>query len=312
MASSTVCSPPAIPIGRASSRTGEPGPLARARSRPPRTRGAGLLLGALAVFAPALPGLAGCRLLGLDLELTVALPAPPAQWIATFPPLEARIRFPGRSGAEELQCPWNSPEAVVDAARGSVIPVAARPAAPHGALPPCGALFPDDLDESGALRLRWERGFAADLLLRLLEGGVDISCFNARRFCREIEERFADPWQLDEAHIVQRILEGSFRVTDLEELPGREVVVPAGPGSWFTESPFSELWEADPGGNVAIRLTWGCHRLFRLGGGWSWHVAVSEDDIVMLECAPRRVSRSGAEADPAENPAAASPRCGSP
>jgi hypothetical protein len=189
---------------------------------------------------------------------------------------------------EETVCPWTAGGAAVAVAKGAAVPVTAQPLMPDRPLPPCGALFPDDADAQGRLRLRWERGFAAHLLLGLVEKGVDIDGFNARRFCREIEERFEDPWELDAALILGRILEGCFRVTDLKGLPEREVLVPVGGGSWFTESPFSAVREADQDGSVAVSLSRGCHWLFRLGDGWSWRIAVGEPDIVMLECGPPR------------------------
>lgn len=228
---------------------------------------------------PLLPLLAGCPWFGGEIRIDVLLPDPPAVWERTFPSLHARLIRPGSPSGGGPGRRWGESGHAIFLVRGNCVPVLAEPLANGVTLPPCGGLFPSDLDEDGRLPLRWQRGAGVALLLRLVEAGFDD--FNADRFCREIEERFPDPWELDGPAAAVRILSGTFRATDLKPLPARILALPLGRGEWFAESPFSPVFPADEKGEVSLRLTIGTHRLFELDGPGLWRVGVGERDVVL-------------------------------
>jgi hypothetical protein len=96
-------------------------------------------------------------------------------------------------------------------------------------------------------------------------------------------QRLDDPWLLDSRRIVQSILDGSFRVTDIRARAVHEYTLSLGAGFWFAESPFSSLCEADGRGDVVIPLADGFHQIFRLSSSRRYEAMVQGGDVVLLQ-----------------------------
>jgi hypothetical protein len=228
--------------------------------------------------------LAGCAPFSSILGLPVALPDIPDPWAETFAPLQCRLAYPGvTGGTAEMSVRWDQGQHMLEAPKASWMPVIGEPRAAGLTLPPCGGLFPYDLDREGVLRLQWVRGPPARLLLRLWEAVGARPWFNGERFCREAELRLDDPWLLDTERVSRSILDGTFRVTDIRSLPVHEYRLSLGAGCWFAESPFSAVYEADARGDVVMPLGDGFHRIYRLSSPRRWEVMVWGGDFLLLE-----------------------------
>ena len=84
--------------------------------------------------------------------------------------------------------------------------------------------------------------------------------------CLRLAEEFAardDPWNIDMESVGEKMISGSFRVTDIRPRPSRTVILPFYSGSWFTESPFRPLQPAGLEGLRLENVTFGYHTLIR-------------------------------------------------
>lgn len=153
---------------------------------------------------------------------------------------------------------------------------------PAGALVPAGGVFPWDLNDDEVLMLSWNHGWTALLLFRLSSAGEVCRAVNVRRLLQEVQvESDGDPWKLDMEYALRSLSYGRFSVYDLAPLRLYEPVIPALPGTWFSENPFHEPLRAGEEGFLPTgTVTEGFHRYRSTGGGkidvwlyeegWTW------------------------------------------
>ncbi len=127
---------------------------------------------------------------------------------------------------------------------------------------PYGALWPQDLDVDGALRLSAEGGWCASMALPLMRWGWDLRCFNWDRLGDELSARLADPWEIDPASFCANVVEGEFRADYLR------------PPNIRLETPVSgigqTLFPASPWGQVLVPDAVGDLRASVSPGSYSW------------------------------------------
>ncbi len=229
------------------------------------------IAGALCLFS--------CGAFGPLARVDVLIPAPPTHWTKAFPDLEFRLVFPDSAGREQVirvADPWKP--VVIDCSKAGNAPILAYPCSAKdregetgqaGMLRPAGGLYPGSLDESSGrptLVLDWRDGPAATVLSRLLSLGRDTSLVNAERLIRYFRDA-EDPWNLDLKLIEDKLASGKFTAYDIDELPCRDVFVKAGPGEWFTESPFSTVASIAGEGTLSLPgVSLGMHGLFSMDG----------------------------------------------
>jgi hypothetical protein len=167
--------------------------------------------------------------------------------------------------------------------KGFTSPVTAEPLTDGFSLPPAGGLYPLHC-RNGRLILDWEQGFVSGLLLLLASRGVVPESVNAERLCREIRRKAGgDPFNLDRDGIVRSLITGAFRVTDIKKLPEEELSFTPGSGIWFTESPFSPLFETGPDDLLSLELTHGFHHLVNLNASEHYDIFVDEREQTLLK-----------------------------
>ena len=110
-------------------------------------------------------------------------------------------------------------------------------------------------------------GFPAYIFERLLSLGIDLSTFNTGRFIQAIQEKAQDdPWSLNAELIMYNLAVKNFRKTDIKKRPCLDIEISVESGSWFLESPFSQIFESDENNIIYLQgVTQGFHRLFRNG-----------------------------------------------
>jgi len=226
---------------------------------------------------------AGCDWYSGSVEVGLRLPELPEHWRRAFPELCFELVSPDPAVplTDCLPCGLGA----LRLPKQANWPVLAYPRARGVRLPPAGALFPLDLAPDGVtLRLSWEHGPAAEVLLALAREDFDISLVNGERLLTEMLARSAgDPWSLDLGHLAERLASGEFRVTDLRPLPAREIVLQVPPGQWFLESPFREAQTVGPGQALTLpTVPLGVHRLFAAGQPGGFDLFVNEREVFLL------------------------------
>jgi hypothetical protein len=217
--------------------------------------------------------LAGCTLFTYDMSLLVRLPDPPRHWQESFASYAWQLRFPAPGGglAEHILA-GEQKEALLRVPKQRNLPVSGVMVLSSGLrLPAAGGVYPLDSDAepaAGQLDLYWRHGMLAELFLKLIAGGVDVSGMNSRRLAEETWARSAgDPWRLDLNAMAEALAAEDFTVYDIRLLPAGSVTVCPGEGTWFLESPFAIPREADGEGNLELEhLPAGRHVLFAQGG----------------------------------------------
>jgi hypothetical protein len=223
--------------------------------------------------------LLSCGAFGPLAHVDVIIPNPPSHWTRAFPDLRFRLVFADSSGQEQVVTVTDPGKTVaIDCPKTGNTPILAYPVSARdpqgekgqaGMLRPAGGMYPDSMDETSArptLVLDWRDGAAATVLSRLLSLGRDTSLINAARLARYFRDA-EDPWKLDLNQIAEKLAEGNFTAYDVDELPCCDVVVNAGRGEWFTESPFSAVASVTGEGVLSLAgVSLGIHRLFSVDG----------------------------------------------
>ncbi len=126
---------------------------------------------------------------------------------------------------------------------------------------PAGGLFVPG--EDPVIELSWKDGAGAEFLIRALQGGMDLSSFNSRRFLSEIKEKeVRDPWQMDWALLERRLAGNEMKSWYLREKHRFDLEIPLPQGLWFSRSLFLEPLEQSSSGRAAFSLTEGDHHFF--------------------------------------------------
>jgi hypothetical protein len=113
---------------------------------------------------------------------------------------------------------------------------------------------------------------------------VEIDGINVTRLCSEIGQRAeGDPFCLDEGRIVESILSGSFRVTDIRPLPMREFELLLDAGLWFTESPLCAPLGTNGAAALRLSLTHGFHKLFHSTEPIHYDIYVTQREVFTVK-----------------------------
>jgi hypothetical protein len=225
-----------------------------------------------------LPFLGGCSVRGPVASVDVVLPALPAPWTDRFARREAVvIAYDDGCPVMAYEGPWTQ-QVPLQIAGGSPIPVLVVPICDTFPLRPAGALIVG-YPEGASVRATWHDGVVATIASVLGTRGVDLRGFNWLRLATEIRKRGPpDPWDLDLDRIAVRIVEGSFRVTDLRVREKVTVEIDLDPGLWFTDSALGPMVDSP-----AFELAPGYHRLFHASSPRQLSLMVGEEETVVLE-----------------------------
>jgi hypothetical protein len=235
--------------------------------------------------------LGGCTFFSSTLALRIRLPDPPSHWRQAFAAWSWELSFPSPGGGTVTRIlPAEQGSALILVPKMRNLPICAGPLLPSGMrLPAAGGVYPlDAAENTGVLELSWRGGFLAELLLKLIGGGVDVAGMNSRRLAEEIWRRSAgDPWRLDMCGLAEALAEalatGGFSVYDIRLLPALDVIVSPGTGQWFLESPFSSPRTSDAAGKLLLpELGVGRHTLFALSGEIWYLLWVNEQAGVLM------------------------------
>jgi hypothetical protein len=222
-------------------------------------------LGFLLVFL-----LAGCGQPLTGEDVRIVFPSPPEAVLRRFGQPSWELEFSGTEGEPRR----------VFASAGETSLTLRMPAGPPVAIVcrmvfsgrrdlfyPAGALWPDDSGDG--LALSWEKGFAADLLLRLERQGYPVRAFNSGRFFHETVLRGAgNPWVLNEQLILTTLAGMSFRADRIKPLPSYPIRLALPAGTWLPRNPLAALRQTDETGECDFGyLTEGYHRYYRFEGG---------------------------------------------
>jgi hypothetical protein len=226
-----------------------------------------------------------CEYLSQIQNLTIELPRLPAPWKERIRLDAFRLSYIDEHGGLYTRViDGGQRETEIETIKGFVIPVMAEPLARGLKLPPSGGLYPIDREDERCLALSWKRGVVCSILLELASREIVLDCINTERLCREIEARSCgDPFRLDRVGIMESLVSGRFRVTDIKPLPSREISFCPGAGVWFTESPFSLLYETETDEILHLTLSYGYHHLFDRLSQNRYDIQISEEETIILE-----------------------------
>jgi hypothetical protein len=230
-----------------------------------------------------------CTLLGPDIVLILQMPSLPLSWPAAFPDLSYLVCYPDETGnLAYYYAPDDQLVMQISLNKKYNSFVVVYPLVGNGeiCLRPAGAVFPLHL-KSGSentLLLSWEAGFTAHIFEQLWKKHVDLSYFNTVRFISEAREKSPeDPWQLDENLILEHLAAYDFSVYDIKKLPARDIALSAFPGTWFSESPFSNIYPVGEDGQLNLPgLSFGFHRLFQLEAGKRLDLYLTENECIII------------------------------
>ncbi|MEW5815268.1 MAG: hypothetical protein AB1798_07745 [Spirochaetota bacterium] len=251
----------------------------------------------------------GCRYFNSDTRITLIFPALPAQWEAQFKSVNFRVVYPASEGnLHEMTIEGEkafSGTVAIDLEKCINLPVIAYPI-PEGFVPgrrlkageqprqrelfpagllPAGGLFPLHRDSDGSLRLSWEYGFVAELLLNLLIHGVPIEAINTPRLITEIVNRAeGDTWSLDSSRIARSFSLGGFRADYIKKCETHKLTVDGLTGRWISGNPFFPVFSADERGIINFSgLYNGFHRFFQQGSRDIMDILITDNEWFILK-----------------------------
>jgi hypothetical protein len=227
-----------------------------------------------------------CHFFSNSCLITGQLPDIPRHWVERFTSFTYEIWYVDATGVFQRKSVENSRKSFsIKCRKQRNSPILVYPYAGTMRLPPAGALFPLDIcdPEIGIIKLTWEKGFTALLIMECMNNGFDMTSFNTERLHNELIERAeGDIWNLDYTLIAQKLISGSFSVNSIKKLPFKEVAFYPGAGKWFLESPFSPLFTLDDRQMFISPLTYGYHRLFHLSSHLSYSLFIDHTDIIVI------------------------------
>jgi len=221
-----------------------------------------------------------CKGPGDPLEIECILPDMPDTWLSrswtdgcrvvyrdsSGDPVEAL--FPSCAGFVKLLIPRRGTSPILVYPRGGIIPA--------------GGVMPWDINNAGRLLLTWDHGWTALLLFRLSAAGSVMDALNIRRLFREVAaESGGNPWLLDMDYALRSLSYGRFNVYGLTGVPFHEVEIPADPGDWCSDNPFTQPVAVGHCGLLKTTLGEGYHRYRSLQHG-VLDIDVSEDGLVWV------------------------------
>ena len=115
---------------------------------------------------------------------------------------------------------------------------------------------------------------------RLGAAGFPLGGLNVRRLMTLVAS-LADPWSIDRGRVLQAVVSGQLRATDIRPAPRREVPLTLQEGFWITRSALDPPM-AGGNGPVAIELSVGWHVLFHVESAASLKIWVRPDGPAIL------------------------------
>ena len=246
-----------------------------AQGRPPR----------LAAFLCLAALLSGCAAPFTAEDIRIAFPEPPAAVRELFGEPAWRLEYSEGGSARTAFSPAGKGSLSLRLSGAAAVPIAGYMVfgGRHDLFLPAGCLWPHDAGSSHSLTLDWEKGFAAQLLIRLSRQGYPVSAFNAGRFFKETVARGAgNPWALDEELIITTLAGLSFRADRIKLLPAHAVSLALPPGKWQPRNPLAPIAETNADGICVFgSLAEGYHRYYRTGTAGSAGIQVKSASAVL-------------------------------
>ena len=213
--------------------------------------------------------LGGCVELPTGQDLRIEFPQPPPLILESFGQPSWELTYACADAERTVFAAAGRDSVSVRMPAGPPVPIVCRMVfgGRQDLFYPAGGLWPQD--GGSRLRLDWEKGFAADFLIRLRRQGYPVDAFNSGRFFRETVLRGAgNPWALNEELIITTLAGLSFRADRIKPLPAHPVKLPLPAGTWLPRNPLVPALNTDENGVCNFGyLAEGYHRYYRTQGG---------------------------------------------
>lgn len=193
----------------------------------------------LLLFSCSLPSLTGgCRRVLIQLpEIPAGLSYACSSFSLSWPDSSGGLRhltgvLPGSRLTVEIPVKINTPLLAFPEGSGGLYP------AGIGGLPPAGAVWPWGEDEEGCIKLTWEAGFSAALLLDLYRLNCSVERVGYPRLQTEVMEKSqGDPWRIKREPILEALWYGIMRADKIKKKEERLLELPAARGLWVSGNP---------------------------------------------------------------------------
>lgn len=220
----------------------------------------------------------GCELFTDYQTITVSFPGEPPPW--SLEKNTGKVVFPEVSGSiENALIEWNK-DFTIDIEKGSSVPIACYP---QGYLKPAGAVISQDLRPGQCLKLKWEYGFIAELLLDLLKKDIPIEHLNIGRLMEEILSKSnGDPWSINKKLLMDAIIYNALSVYKIKTGNRSNITIPID-GTWISDNPFFPFKVSTPQGELILEGVYpGLHRFQNLETKKQLDILVEEDGFKYL------------------------------
>ena len=145
-------------------------------------------------------------------ELEVIMPELPSHIKSSYDNIKFELKYPGAGGNPANYTELSPGNSAFIFSSSSVFPVVATPyiyASPENLnkneyvfFYPAGGIYPES-GTDGRLFLKWEDGYAAEIIYRMVSNGHNVDSLNIGRLKRYlIEKSSGNPWIFDEENIV--------------------------------------------------------------------------------------------------------------
>ena len=172
-----------------------------------------------------LASLAGCDNYN-QYELEVIMPHLPDHIKNHYRDIKFELKYPG-PGNDNYRDLLPGSSVFIDSSF-SVFPVVATPyiySKEHIAFYPAGGIFPES-GKNGILFLKWENGFAAEIIYSMVNNGYNIDSFNMGRLTNYLTERsFGNPWIFEEEDIMYALSFNMFNANFVKRKKSHSIVL---------------------------------------------------------------------------------------
>lgn len=224
-----------------------------------------------------------CQFFPYNSTIIIEFPEIPEHLKISFPDIKFLIKYPDKENniVEEFYYP-ETHSIEIQYNNMSVIPVTAYPVAGPLILLPAGCIYPYSANQSDSIMLKWEYGLTAEILITLISGGMDLNTFNTERLYNEINLTEV-PFKLNKQNIIDAILSGKFRVTDIKLLEEKEIKINLCSGTWFTKNPLADPVIITENKEVNLSFTYGFHILHNSETGSHYDIYIDENIVIIQE-----------------------------
>ena len=165
-------------------------------------------------------------------ELEVVMPQLPDHVRNSFGDIRFDLKYPGSASSIKTAGPGSSVNIYSSA---PVFPVVATPYIYLDSENPndkeyipfysAGGIFPES-GKDGSLLLKWEDGFAAEIIYKMVNNGYNVESFNIGRFKNYLIERsLGNPWIYDEENIIYALSFNIFNANFVKKKNSRRIVL---------------------------------------------------------------------------------------